>query len=486
MPDRNGRRRVARAAAGVSRWFCGPGRQARLTLAHCLQNAASTLFTLSMAGSIFFSVSPDAARWRVLLFLALSLAPFLVMAPLVGPIVDRVRGGLPMAMVLAFIAQAVLAAALAPRLRSPLLFPLAFGVLVAAKTEGVAANAVVPTVVDDDQDLVAANARISRSATLSGAVAAGIGVALYRVAGAEAALWAATGVYTLGAVAAWRVRAVAGRLRPIDRAAAIELVRPELSTAVLDMMALRAAVGFAVFHLAFSLRAEGLPAWVLGGVLVAQAAGGLAGTVVSPWLRRHRSERTMVTLALAASAAGFALGSVLSGPATVLVAMLVLGLAASVGRRALDATIQGRARHARRGQAYASLETRLVLAWVVAACLAVAARAPTIIGMVALTAFLSLATLAHLRRHELLGTFLDPGAEQLALPRRLLLRAETLAAEGLFDEAIVVARAAMDHTAIPGSCTTPADEAAARQAIARARRHLDDPPGAGGASTPVA
>ena len=473
-------------AAGVGRWFCGPGGQARLTMAHCLQNAASTLFTVSLAGSIFFSVSPDAARWRVLLFLALSLAPFLVMAPLVGPVVDRIRGGLPMAMVLAFTAQAVLAAALAPRLRSPLLFPLAFGVLVAAKTAGVAANAVVPTVVDDEQDLVAANARISRSATLSGALAAGAGVALYRVAGAAATLWAATAVYGLGAVAAWRVRAVAGRLQPIDRAAVIELVRPELSTAVLDMMALRAAVGFAVFHLAFSLRAEGLPAWVLGGVLAAHSAGGFAGTFVSPWLRRHRSERTMVTLALAASAAGFALGSAVVGPPTVLVAMLVLGLAASVGRRALDATIQGRARHARRGQAYASMETRLVLAWVVAACLAVAARAPTLIGMVALAVFLSLATLMHLRRNQLFGAFFDPASEELPLARRLLLRAETLADEGLYDEAIVVARSAVEQAVVPDGCAAPADETAARQAILRAHRLVDGRPEAGGATNPAA
>lgn len=478
---------MARVAVGAGRWFCGPDGQARLTITHCLQNAASTFFTLSLAGSIFFSVSPDAARWRVLLFLALSLAPFLVMAPLVGPVVDRVRGGLPIAMVLAFASQAVLAAALAPRLGSPLLFPLAFGVLVAAKTVGVAANAVVPSVVDDEQDLVAANARISRSATLSGAVAAGAGVGLYRWAGAAATLWAATALYSLGAVAAWRVRAVAGRLQPIDRAAAIELVRPDLSTAVLDMMALRAAVGFAVFHLAFSLRAEGTPAWVLGGVLAAHAAGGFAGTVVSPWLRRHRSERTMVTLALAASAAGFALSAVVIGPPTVVVAMLVLGLAASVGRRSLDATIQGRARHARRGQAYASLETRLVLAWVVAACLAVAARAPTLVGMIALTVFLSLATLAHLRRNKLFGSFLAPGAEELPMARRLLLRAEALAAEGLFDEAIVVARAAVEQAVMPDGCAAaPADEAAARQAITRARRLLDGRPGAGGASSPAA
>ena len=37
--------------------------------------------------------------------------------------------------------------------------------------------------------------------------------------------------------------------------------------------------------------------------------------------------------------------------------MLILGLAASVGRRALDSTIQQFAPHARRGRVYASLET---------------------------------------------------------------------------------------------------------------------------------
>ena len=44
------------------RWFFGPAAQAPLTITHCVHSAAETFFTVSMAGSIFFSVSPDAAR----------------------------------------------------------------------------------------------------------------------------------------------------------------------------------------------------------------------------------------------------------------------------------------------------------------------------------------------------------------------------------------------------------------------------------------
>ena len=51
----------------VRLWLLGPGAQAPLTITHCVHSAAETFFTISMAGSIFFSVSADAARPRVLL-----------------------------------------------------------------------------------------------------------------------------------------------------------------------------------------------------------------------------------------------------------------------------------------------------------------------------------------------------------------------------------------------------------------------------------
>lgn len=422
----------------------GPPQIDRLTITHCVHSAAEAFFTVSMAGSIFFSVSPDAARPRVLLFLVVTLAPFLVMAPLVGPFVDRVRGGLPAVMIGTFLARAVLALMLAQNLRNLLLFPLAFGVLVVAKTYTVSRNALVPAFVEDDDDLVPANARLSRTATLAGAVAASGAVAVYAATSGVWALRIGAAVYVLGAVSAWRVRAVARRLDPVDRDAFVELIRPDVSGAVWDMVVLRAAQGFALFQFGFSLRAEGDPPWVLGGLILGSGLGGFLGTILAPRLRERISERAMFTAALVSSAsmalvAGFALTRW-----TLIAAISVLGLAVSIGRRALDATIQRQAPHARRGQVYAGLETRLELAWVGAACLAVALRTATWIGMLALAAFLALVAIVHVRRRSGVGVLRPMPATPIA--ERLLLRAETLAEHHFYDEAIVVALAALEES----------------------------------------
>jgi Major Facilitator Superfamily len=431
------------ALGALRNWVIGPPHIDRLTITHCIHSAAEAFFTVSMAGSIFFSVSPDAARPRVLLFLVVSLAPFLVMAPLVGPVVDRVRGGLASTMVATFVVRAALAVLLAENLRSVLLFPLVFGILVVAKTYTVARNALVPSLVESEHDLVSANARLSRTATFAGGLAAACAVAVYSTTSGAWALRIGAIVYVVGAVFAWRVRSVAPRLEPVSRDAFVELVRPDVSGAVWDMVVLRAAIGFALFQFGFSLRAEGDPAWVLGALIFANGFGGFTGTVVSPWLRRHLTERSMFTSALVGSAlVALAAGIVLTR-LTLIVAIFVLGMAVSVGRRALDATIQQQAPNARSGQVYAGLETRLELAWVSAACLAVALRVATWIGMLALAMFLALVAVNHLRRRGGLLTVRPIGS--LPLPERLLLRAETLAAHHFFDEAIVVALSALEE-----------------------------------------
>jgi hypothetical protein len=459
-----------RALAAARLWFLGPGAQARLTSVHCIHSAAETFFTVAMAGSIFFSVSPDAARPRVLLFLVLTLAPFLVMAPLIGPLVDRVRGGLPAVMIATFVLRAMLALALADHLRDVLLFPLAFGILVVAKTYTVARNALVPSIVDDEEDLVAANSRLSRSATFAGALAAVPAVLVYTRTSAGATLVVGAVLYLAGVAPAWWVRAVARPVSPLDHDAELELVRTDVSGAVRDMMALQAGVGFVIFHLGFSLRSEGEPAWVLGAALLANASGGFAGTVVSPWLRRHRPERSMLTAALLTPAAAMALCGLLFGRMTLIAAVFVLGLSASVARRALDATMQRFAPHARRGQVYASLETRLELVWVLAACLAVAARPQTWVGVSLLATFLLLAAFVHLRRNRLGAELGAVGLVSLA--DRLIMRAEVLAERGYPDEAIVLARAAAEAAHGPIDVTDDDHAAAARTAIAAARREI--------------
>ena len=468
---------VAKRSTGATlrHWLVGPPHVDRLTLTHCVHSAAEAFFTVSMAGSIFFSVSPDAARPRVLLFLVLTLAPFLVMAPLVGPVVDRIRGGLASTMVATFGVRAVLALLLAENLRSLLLFPLAFGILVVAKTYTVARNAIVPSLVEDEHDLVAVNARLSRTATLAGGVAAALAVALYASTSGVWSLRMAALVYIGGAFVAWRVRQVAPRLEPVGHDAFVELVRPDVSGAVWDMMVLRAAIGFALFQFGFSLRAEGDPAWVLGALILANGSGGFAGTVVSPWLRRHTNERSMFTVSLVGSAVVSLIAGIVLSRITLIAAIFVLGMSVSIGRRALDATIQRQAPHARSGQVYAGLETRLELAWVSAACLAVAVRVATWIGMLALAIFLALVTIMHLRRRGGLLSVRPVGSMSLA--ERLLLRAETLAAHHYHDEAIVVALSALEECrGDGGDPDDPATEASPERAaeiIQRVRRQLD-------------
>ena len=475
QPPISTRSRIGRS---VRLWFLGPERQSRLTITHCVHSAAEAFFVISMAGSIFFNVSADAARPRVLLYLVLTLAPFLVMAPLVGPIVDRVRGGLATTMIATFVTRAVLAVLLAENLRTLLLFPLAFGVLIVAKTYSVSRNAMLPALVDDQQDLVSANARLSRSATIAGGLAAAAAVPLFAATSGAWTLRVGAVVYALGAYTAFRVRSVAKPIEPIEHEALIELVRPDVESAVWDMMALRAAIGFAMFQFGFSLRSDGEPAWVFGLVILASGVGGFTGTVIATRMRQRLTERSMFTAALVGSALATALCGLVFNRVTLVLAIFVLGLAVSIGRRALDATIQTHAPHARRGQVYAGLETRLELAWVLAAVLAVATRIASWIGVLTLAVFLAFVTIIHLRRRSGLNVLRSVAA--VALPERLLLRAQTLADHGMYDEAIIIARAALGAAAAtsderhgPDSSATTSDLQRTHQARADADREID-------------
>src|SRR5436305_8171718 len=79
--------RRAVALAGLT----GDSPFARLALTHVIAVAGDTLVTMALAGSLFFSISPHAAQSRVALYLLLTMAPFAVVAPLLGPVLDRSR-----------------------------------------------------------------------------------------------------------------------------------------------------------------------------------------------------------------------------------------------------------------------------------------------------------------------------------------------------------------------------------------------------------
>lgn len=138
----------------------------RLALAQVLMLAGDTLVTISLAGSLFFSISPDAAKSRVFLYLVITLAPFAVVAPLLGPLIDRTRGGRRAMVVLSALARCAICPLMATDTHSLLLFPEAFLILVFSKLYLVTRGALVP-------EMAAAGTIRGTGRTAGGAAGAG-------------------------------------------------------------------------------------------------------------------------------------------------------------------------------------------------------------------------------------------------------------------------------------------------------------------------
>src|SRR5262245_41291761 len=134
---------VPRKRTGASVFVITPF--TRLARTHAAAVAGDALIALALAGSLFFDIDPSAARSKVALYLALTMAPFAVVAPLIGPVLDRARGGRRLMVIAANGLRTVLCLMMIRNLGSLALFPLAFLMLVLAKSYHVAKSAIVPT-----------------------------------------------------------------------------------------------------------------------------------------------------------------------------------------------------------------------------------------------------------------------------------------------------------------------------------------------------
>ena len=112
---------------------------------------ADAALTVSLAGTVF-ALPTDEARGRVALFLVLTMAPFVLLAPLIGPLLDRFRHGRRWALGTTLATRAFLAWVLASAVveDSPWLFPAALGCLVASRSYAVARAAAVPRLLPRD------------------------------------------------------------------------------------------------------------------------------------------------------------------------------------------------------------------------------------------------------------------------------------------------------------------------------------------------
>ena len=161
---------IAAKRAGASAFVVSPF--SRLARTHAAAVAGDTLIALALAGSLFFSLDPTQAKERVALGLLLTMAPFSLVAPMIGPWLDRVRGGRRWVVVGANVLRSLICVMMVGHLDSLLLFPEVFAVLVLSKAYSVAKSALVPTLVRSEEELVESNSKLSLLSGVMGFVAA--------------------------------------------------------------------------------------------------------------------------------------------------------------------------------------------------------------------------------------------------------------------------------------------------------------------------
>jgi len=391
----------------------GAGRTGLATLTELTATGsiADAFVAVSLAGTIFFSTSVDQARGRVALFLLVTIAPFALLAPVIGPALDRIQQGRKYLLAGTLVARALLVWGMSAAINDPVtLLPAAFGVLVLQKCYGVVRASIAPRLVPAEITLVAANARSALIALIASSIAAPAAAGIAWTAGAAWVLRAATIVYFLAVILALRLPGqvdtpapapgmarppggigapgAADRPReerppgpnntrpleePLSRQPRIHALRtlgsvgPVVAEAMRGNAVLRALSGYMIFFLAFLLRTGhfGVSHNVaLGAMVAAAAAGGLVAMSIGSLIGSRAPEMLLFTM-LAIATVVTAGCAWFFGFGAALIVAFVAALGTGLAKLAQDSIVQREISEDVRSSAFAVSETLHQVSWVV-------------------------------------------------------------------------------------------------------------------------
>jgi MFS family permease len=382
-------------------------------------SAGDAFVAVALAGTVFFNTSLHEARSQVVLYLVLTMAPFALLAPFIGPMLDRVRQGRRYILMGTLLARGLLCWAMSGAVSGDpvTLFPAAFGVLVLQKAYSITRSSVTPRLLPPSISLVTANARNGLAATIASTIAAPVAFGIQHYIGAPWVLRIGTLVY-LGATALGTrvpdhvdetVTAAAGPAAaspgepptvaempymaqpaadacgdatrapgagtaaehpasaPRKSRRSLRSLGPVVGEAVWTNAAVRVFAGFMVFFLAFLLRSSHFHGFSqnmsLGALVFAAAAGGLIGTGAGALLR-SRMPQSMAFGVLVVSTAACAFSAVVFNLGTALIVAFVASVGTVLAKLALDSTIQREIPEDVRTSTFAVSETVHQVSWV--------------------------------------------------------------------------------------------------------------------------
>jgi MFS family permease len=386
--------------------------------------AVDAAMAVALANTLFFAAASGESKSKVALYLLITIAPFAIIAPLIGPALDRLQHGRRVALAASFAFRTVLAVVLIANFDSAtgsfpswVLYPCALGMMVLSKSFSVLRSAVTPRVLPPSIDLVRVNSRLTTFGLLGGtmigggiAAAAEWGFQLFQMPGA---LYVVVAVTVIGAALAMRIpkwvevtegevpatlsyhgqggeahhephRTPSKARQPLGR---------NIITSLWGNCTVKVMVGFLFLYPAFVAKAHDASGWeqlrILGMIGAAAAIGNFAGNFTAARLKLGHPARLVVRCAIAVTAV--ALATALTGNLMVAAAAtLVTSGASAIAKASLDASLQDDLPEESRASAFGRSESLLQLAWVAGGATGVLIYTELYAGFTTITAILLL------------------------------------------------------------------------------------------------
>ncbi len=387
--------------------------------------AADSAMAVALANTLFFAAASGESKSKVALYLVITIAPFAVIAPLIGPALDRLQHGRRVALATSFAVRTGLAVVLIANYDPAtgsfppwVLYPCALGMMVLSKSFSVLRSAMTPRVLPPTIDLVRVNSRLTifgllGGTILGGAIAAGVEY-LFGLFHLPGALYVIVAVTVGGAVVSMRipkwVEVTEGEVPttlsyhgPTERFSRLpdqgmpknarQPLGRNIITSLWGNCTIKVMVGFLFLYPAFVAKSHDASGWeqlrILGMIGAAAAIGNFVGNFTAARLQLGHPARLVVRAATAVTAVSLAT-AVFGSLYVAAFAALITSGASAVAKASLDASLQDDLPEQSRASAFGRSESLLQLAWVAGGATGVLIYTDLWVGFTAITAVLIL------------------------------------------------------------------------------------------------
>jgi hypothetical protein len=394
--------------------------------------AVDAAMAVALANTLFFAAASAESKSKVALYLLITIAPFAVVAPLIGPALDRLQHGRRVALATSFGLRTVLAIVLIANYDSAtgsfppwVLYPCALLMMVLSKSFSVLRSAVTPRVMPPTIDLVRVNSRLTvfgliGGTIIGGGIAAAVEYGFTRMFQLPGALFVVVVVTIVGAYLSMQIPrwvevttgevpatlTYHGRSGPLRRnkrgdkgSRATKVTSPRqplgrnIITSLWGNVTIKIMVGFLFLYPAFVAKQTGQSGLhqvaMLGLIGAAATVGNFAGNGLSAQLKLGRPSVLVVRCAIMVTAA--ALTAAFFGDLAVMaIAALITSGCSAVGKASLDACLQDDLPEASRASAFGRSESLLQLGWVIGGATGVLVYTDLRVGFTAVSSFLIL------------------------------------------------------------------------------------------------